>query len=376
MKRILVSKLRGIGDAILTTPALEVIHEHFPEAEITLLVPKACSQLFVCHPGVTDVWEVEAHHNLVWAWKISSHFFDLYLDLNSTGHSHWLMKLSIAKRRIADIHTAAAAAKHNPRPNGVEWDLYCVRDRLKIPVEEIETRRPKIYLWEEELAQAKEYWKSREIKNEHAVVFGTAATRETKRWPARYYARLADLIRTRLGISVAFFVGTSEEDKRFVQELLHYLEQFQENTESSGERGKVVIDKVSNIRNYAALLATAYAYVGNDSGPKHLAISVGTPTLTFFGPEDPIEWHPYPLSDHPIMYIPGLKCRKQDKGRWCNLAECHAERHRCMRDLQPEDAFNTFLGLQRIPGVHDKSIAHGGETTRMIRAKELPIVPR
>lgn len=374
MKKILISKLRGIGDAILMTPALEAVHEHFPEAEITLIVPRACSQLFLCHPGVTDVWEVEAKHPIFWSFRITGELFDLYLDLNSTGHSHWMQKISLAKRRIADIHTGRAAAKYSPRPNGIEWDLYCVRDKLHFPVENIESRRPKIYLWEEELAQAKEYWKSRGIKSEHAVVFGTAATRPTKRWPARYYAQLADLIRTRLGISVAFFVGTSEEDKSFVQDvLLHLKKDFDPGGANSG---KVIIDKVSNIRNFAALLATSYAYVGNDSGPKHLAISVGTPTLTFFGPEDPLEWHPYTLGDHPIMYIPGLKCRKQDNGRWCNLDVCHVERHRCMRDLQPEDAFNTFLGLQRIPGVHEKSIAQqGGEATRVIRAPELPIRP-
>ena len=371
MKKILISKLRGIGDAILMSPALEAIHQHYPKAEITLIVPKACSPLFFCHPGVTDVWEIEAKHSIFWPFRITSEFFDLYLDLNSTGRSRWIQKISIAKQRIADAHTHLTASKYTPRPNGVEWDLYCVRDKLHFPVSDIEQMRPKIYLWEEELAQAREYWKSRGIKNEHAVILGTGSTRPTKRWPAHYYAQLADLIRTRLGISVAFFAGTSDADKAFIQEMLLHLKK--EAHPESDNIGKVIVDKVSNIRNYAALLATSYAYVGNDSGPKHLAIAVGTPTLTFFGPEDPLEWHPYPLGEHPIMYIPDLKCRTQDNGRWCNLSECTIERHKCMQDLQPEDAFKTFLGLRRAPGVHEKSIAQqGGEATRVIRAPELP----
>ncbi len=355
------------------TPALEMVHQHFPEAEITLLLPKACSRLFMAHPGVTDIWEVEAHHSLIWSYKISSNFFDLHLDLNATGHSNWIQKLAFAKQRISDPHIAETAAKYNPRPNAVEWDLYCVRDKLHFPVENPELLRPKIFLWEEELSQAREFWKSRGMKSESVVVFGTGATRPTKRWPARYYAELADMIRARFGISVAFFVGTSHEDKAFAQQMVECMDK--ELLQPGAQKAKLIIDRVKNIRNFAALLATSYAYIGNDSGPKHLAIAVGAPTMTFFGPEDPLEWHPYSLNDHPIMYIPGLQCRNQDNGRWCDLSECTKEQHKCMRDQLPEAAFNTFLGLQRVPGVHEINIAQGNESTRFIQAKDLPPTP-
>jgi ADP-heptose:LPS heptosyltransferase len=45
-------------------------------------------------------------------------------------------------------------------------------------------------------------------------------------------------------------------------------------------------------RQLAALYAAARAFVGNDSGPTHLAAAVGCPTVALFGPTNPVEWRP------------------------------------------------------------------------------------
>jgi ADP-heptose:LPS heptosyltransferase len=46
------------------------------------------------------------------------------------------------------------------------------------------------------------------------------------------------------------------------------------------------------VRELAALLSAVRLLIGNDSGPKHLAAAVGTPTLTVYGPTDPRTWSP------------------------------------------------------------------------------------
>src|SRR6476619_3876425 len=90
------------------------------------------------------------------------------------------------------------------------------------------------------------------------------------------------------------------------------------------------------LRVLAAVFTQASVVVGNDSGPKHLAIAVGTPTVTLFGPEDPFEWHPYPADRHPHFFIESLKCRKDaDPGMppWCGLENCVIEQQRCMKEI-------------------------------------------
>ena len=76
-----------------------------------------------------------------------------------------------------------------------------------------------------------------------------------------------------------------------------------------------------------------------------------TVAVTFFGPEDPVEWPPYSRDRHPFLFIPGLACRREDGGRWCGLESCNlpgAQRHQCMVDLSPVDALDE---LRRVLGV-------------------------
>ena len=65
-----------------------------------------------------------------------------------------------------------------------------------------------------------------------------------------------------------------------------------------------------------------------DSGPRHLAAAVGTPTLTLFGPEEPFRWHPYSLERHPIV-LREVPCRP------CGLSVCVEKKHECMVFLAP-----------------------------------------
>ena len=53
--KILIRAVNWVGDAVMTTPALAVIREHFPGAEIVLLANPLVSQLFMPHPAIDRV---------------------------------------------------------------------------------------------------------------------------------------------------------------------------------------------------------------------------------------------------------------------------------------------------------------------------------
>ena len=81
-----------------------------------------------------------------------------------------------------------------------------------------------------------------------------------------------------------------------------------------------------------ALLRRSALWVGNDSGPKHLAVALGVPTVTLFGPTHPTTWHP-PEGPHVAIEAAGLPCLH------CNANVCPlpGEGHmRCMSDLSAE----------------------------------------
>jgi ADP-heptose:LPS heptosyltransferase len=82
----------------------------------------------------------------------------------------------------------------------------------------------------------------------------------------------------------------------------------------------------------AALLERCALLVSNDSGPKHLAVAIGTPTVTVFGPTHPGAWQP-PSGPHAAVEARGLDCLH------CNQTRCPLpgdRRMRCMRDVSVE----------------------------------------
>ncbi|HEY5038728.1 MAG TPA: glycosyltransferase family 9 protein, partial [bacterium] len=75
-----------------------------------------------------------------------------------------------------------------------------------------------------------------------------------------------------------------------------------------------------------------------DSGPRHLAAAVGTPTLTVWGPELVSRWHPYSLEKHPVV-LKEVPCRP------CGLYVCVEKKHECLVALQPADVLKAFKQL-------------------------------
>lgn len=83
-------------------------------------------------------------------------------------------------------------------------------------------------------------------------------------------------------------------------------------------------------RQSAALLRRAVAFVGHDSGPMHLAASVGTPCVAIFSARSrPGIWFPFG-TDHEVLY-------HQTSCAGCELIECVIENKRCIRGITPDE---------------------------------------
>jgi ADP-heptose:LPS heptosyltransferase len=86
----------------------------------------------------------------------------------------------------------------------------------------------------------------------------------------------------------------------------------------------------TNLLELSRLLAEARLFVGTDCGPRHLAASLGVPTVTLFGPTDPVGWNPADPSH--VSVRTGEECSP------CDLADCPVPGHPCMTNLSPDMA--------------------------------------
>ena len=338
--RILLAKRRALGDTVFLSSTIAGLKAALPTAEIFALVPAPFAGVLEGHPGLSGLLTYDSSFPLL-VREIRALRLDHFVQLHSSPSQRWLGRFSGAGEVNHSVQNGFTEQAYGKHPNALEWDGFFLRQLLggSVPVP---GPAPRIFFNDLELARGREYWRAQGADPSRVVFLGLGASRPTKRWPAQHFARFAELLRDRAELIPAFVVGPGEVEAQFAATVLDQMRARGLRAIGGGGKGDFVHGAGLGVRALAGALSAVRAYVGNDSGPKHLAAAVGIPTFTFFGPEDPGEWHPYSLAEHPVFYLPGLSCRREDGGRWCGLDVCVEQRHRCMVDQEPLDAFVAF----------------------------------
>ena len=182
---------------------------------------------------------------------------------------------------------------HDPRPpDGFAGHI---TEHLIAPLELGTTAVPfpRIELTPAETAAAMEWRRRAGLTGPLAAVHGGSST-PAKNWPAAGYAAVGAQL-ARHGLTPVFVVGPVERDQGW----------------GAPWPGAASFPAATS-RQLAALLAQASLFVGNDSGPGHLAAAVGIPTLSLFGPTSAARWRPRG---------PHARTLEAPGGCWENLGE-------------------------------------------------------
>jgi heptosyltransferase-2 len=359
-KRILVTKFRAMGDTILLTAALKELHRQYPNAQIHVAVTEPWIWLLEGVPGVTKLIPVTWHNDRTartkaatrLAFQLRKENYDVVVALHASPVAAMVALSTGAKTRAIHFHsfkaknmysTVIIPGKGTVKPV-VERDLDTVRALgLEVPA----GMQPEIFLKPEEKALAAEELNSWGLKRP-TLGIALGASRPTKIWPLHRYAEVAQKWVTEAKGSVLVITGPGEEAlvEEFFKAVPHVPEL----------RDFIQVMPACNVRVLAARLSQLNVLVGNDSGPRHLAAAVGVPTVTLFGPEHPLEWHPYPQDRHPRLFIEPLHCRvNQEPGSppWCGLSECIVEAHQCMTRITLDQVFDQ---VRRVFSEHGKDL--------------------
>jgi heptosyltransferase-2 len=185
------------------------------------------------------------------------------------------------------------------------------------------------------------------------LALGLGASRPTKSWPVERFAQVAvQWCKAQNGAAIAI---ASPQETALIRDFLKSVDEILSNcvldaAERATLRNCITAESGFSVRELSALLGAASVYVGNDSGPKHVAVAQQTPTVTVFGPEHPFEWHPYPQSLHPYFFVENLPCRRDAQPgmpAWCGLDVCVEQRHQCMTLIGPEPILQKCIEIHR-----------------------------
>lgn len=316
--KILAIKARRLGDTVLWTSALEALSSLKPE-RLDIAYSKFYEELFLN--------DTRFHHQYLLSpsLKENARFrkdwskaqYDYVLNFHASPSTSLLSSLSCAKEKVIHYHDRGGktATGSLPIPNlgqpmsAIERDLNVVRAMG----------------WSGLSPQTKILFHSPSPVVKKRIIFGLGASRPAKQYSLEYFLRAARLLKDNYEVIFNYDSENIFKDNLFLKKEL-------------GNYG--TFSHTKSLKELMQLLVTCELYVGPDSGVKHLAIALGTKTLTLFGPESIGEWHGYDLEMHKTMQI-DMVCRDEDsadkKFAWCGAYRCPHGSHACMNLILPEE---------------------------------------
>lgn len=254
--RILIIRLRSLGDCVLTTPAIRLLKQARPDCRIGVVVEERFTGVYTGNPDIDEILTPS---------KVAVARFgaDLCLNLHGGTRSITLTAVSRARWRAGFGHFRGSFVYNIRIPRAQE---ILGLERTVHTAEHVASAMFFLGVARQEIPRATLYAGKR-MRGSYAVIHPTASAPE-KTWPAVRFLEVAG----RLGMEAVFIGGPGEDLSAF-----------------AGHR----VELGSSLETIKNLLAGASLFVGNDSGPAHMAAAFGLPVVVLFGTSDPVVWAPW-----------------------------------------------------------------------------------
>lgn len=366
--KILLVRLRLIGDVVFTTPAVTAIRDAFPEAHITYLVEPAAAAVVEGHPGLDRVHAVP--HVRGWrrlaadvalGHRIRRERYDLVVDFHGGPRASFLTWVSGAPRRVGYavkgrswMYTDVVPRPADLRPrHSVEnqWDLLGYLGRAIPTAPDRDRHRVRMDESPEAAATVSRRLADGGIGPGHRlIVVHVSAGNPFRRWPANHFVELAlRLAANDAKRRIILTSGPSEaEAARAIVAQARQRLAFEAGAYGSGggtpDRPEApdgpeteVAERIRTGDEYSlaelrSLVARAAAYVGGDSGPLHIAATSDVPIVGLYGPTLPVRsapWRPAAVATAAVERL-DLACRP------CDQRRCVTDDFRCLTGIGPE----------------------------------------
>jgi ADP-heptose:LPS heptosyltransferase len=354
MRRIAVFRALYLGDLLLSIPALRALRAACPAAEIVFVgLPWAREFLerfgytdgFVEFPGYPGIKEVpyDPERTAAFMRRIEAEPFDLAIQLHGDGSiSNAFVSELGARWSVGFVRPGAPCplTVGVPYPGDDAHELLkqlALLDAIGVPSRGTALELP---LRPEDFDELRGDLGDDTIEDGPIIAIHPGSKAPSRRWSPDRYAALADALVDEFGARIVLTGGEAERP------LAAYVE-------SSMRRPALNLVGKTSLGALGALLSCADLFVGNDTGPSHLAVAVDCPSVMLFGPGNIRRWQPLDQTRHAVLSSPA-DCSP------CEHWECPID-HRCFgrtsveRVLDAVRSLRSRCGLTTWPGLCETS---------------------
>ena len=337
--KILLVRLRLIGDVVFTTPLLRALRRTLPDARLTYVVEPAAAPVVANNPHLDEVIVIPKraglarwHDDVSCARRLRAETFDVAIDLHGGPRAAWLTWACGAPMRIGYrtagrtwMYTHAIERTDDLLPRhsvANQWDLLAplgigacdpARDATEMHGDRDTEARSASVLHDAGVGPL-----------DPLILMHVSAGNPFRRWPPEAFATVAvELARRDPARRVMVTSGPSDEKaaRTIVDQARERL----------GAAAAAVSHGRIDLGELRALAARAAVYIGGDSGPLHIAATTQTPIVALLGPTLPERSMPWrdPRWFAEAIDAGPLPCRP------CRQRTCEPGDFRCLTGIAP-----------------------------------------
>lgn len=339
-----------IGDAVMATPALRALRNHFAGTRLFGVMKPYVADVFAGGDWFNDILFANGGSRAqgvpAVAWQLRRRRVETVVLLSNTFRSALTAWLGGCRRRIGYARHGRSLlltdavpplrddrGRLKPSPVLDAYNLLAERAGCPPP-----TPRMELFTTRADERAADQVWERGRFheRTETVCLHAGAAFGAAKHWPTPYFATLARRFAEERGSGVLVLCGPSERQlaceiaKRADHPNVHALADLTAPTIPEGPSLSIGLSKAC-VRRTDLLVTT-------DSGPRHFAAAFDRPVVTLFGPTH-IEWTE-------TYHARAVHLQKRVECGPCQLRVCPLD-HRCMVRLTPEEVFHAATGLLR-----------------------------
>jgi heptosyltransferase-3 len=378
IKKILVIKLRHIGDVLLSVPVFRALRETFPNAYISAIVNSETEEVLTGNPLIDEVIvfnrNIKKKHavqkyikELSFLKAIRGKGFDMTVDLTGGDRAAIISLISGARYRLAydperdGFYGKRYLYTHLAKKDGSQ---HMVMQNLDIVKQfGISTNNLDVYFFIPDDARVS----VKKIFEENLSKGGKGGFRDkivhvhpTSRWLFKCWKDeyMAEVIIWLVEQGVKVIV-TSSPDKREMEKAKRILSLIPSRITHHASRLIDLCGK-TNIKELAAVSSMSNLFIGVDSAPMHIAAAVGTPVVALFGPTAVNVWGPWDNNYSSELRVKSFEFKNpytQKNGiqtfsihtviqkDWecipCGKDGCNRSKiSKCLEDIKPEEVKN------------------------------------
>lgn len=330
-----------LGDVLLCTPALAALAEARPDLRLTALVRPGLTEAVRTLPGISEVFPLEKA-SAVGLWRqgrqLRARGFAAALVFPKGFREALLVRLAGIPLRVGlSTDRRSCLLSHAVPFTEEEWRRHHalqfgqVLSPLGLSMAEKTTSFP---LEVADRTEAERVLSEAGVKASFAA-FHIAASKAPRAWHAERFGEVAAGLYREVGLTPVLLGTPGEADCHAAFRTVC--------PEAVDLAGK------TSLRGMAALLERATLFVGNDSGPMHLAAAVGTPVVAVFGPGAPQKTLPWAPPERVRTLYAGLPCSPCRQAFWQECSPAPSGKPACLEAVGVESVLAAGLELVRNP---------------------------